>query len=136
MEVSRRTDYAIRMLLDLARSDGAPISARTLAERQDVPYAFARGIGSELVSAGMVESRRGASGGFVLVRDRADLSLLEIIETMQGPILCSVCTSDPDWCRRMGGCNVHHVWSGADEVLKEYLGSKSLAGLIESEEGR
>ena len=136
MEVSRRTDYAIRILLDLAGSDGAPISVRVIAERQDVPYAFARGIGRDLVSAGMVESSRGATGGFVLSRDPADLSVLEIVEAMQGPVSCSVCTNDPGWCKRMGGCTVHSVWSGADELLREYLGSKSLAGLIGPEEGR
>ena len=130
MEVSRRTDYAIRILLDLARSDGDPVSVRGIAERQDVPYAFARGIGRDLVSAGIVESRRGARGGFVMARDPQSLSVLEIVEAMQGPVSCSVCTSDPGWCKRMDGCTVHRVWSGADVLLKEYLGSKSLAGLI------
>jgi Rrf2 family protein len=133
VEISRRTDYALRILLDLARSDGTPVSVRTIAERQDVPYAFARGIGSELVSAGMVESRRGVNGGFVLVRDPESVTVLEVVEAMQGPISCAVCTSDPGWCKRMGGCSVHDVWSGADEMLREYLGSKSLAGLIGSE---
>jgi len=136
VEVSRRTDYAIRILLDLARSDGTPVSVRTIAERQDVPYAFARGIGRDLVSAGMVESSRGVSGGFVLARDPAALTVLDVVEAMQGSVSCAVCTSDPSWCTRMGGCTVHRVWSGADELLKEYLGSKSLAGLIESERGR
>jgi Rrf2 family protein len=136
MEVSRRTDYAIRILLDLLRSDGAPISVRAIAERQEVPYAFARGIGRDLVSAGMVESSRGVNGGFVLSRDPKGLSVLEIVEAMQGPISCAVCTNDPGWCGRMGDCTVHSVWSGADELLKEYLGGKSLAGLIGPEGGR
>ena len=136
MEVSRRTDYAIRILMDLARSDGDPVSVRTIAERQEVPYAFARGIARELVSAGMVESKRGATGGLVLARDPEDLSVLEIVEAMQGGVSCAVCTSDPAWCTRMDGCTVHQVWSGADEMLRQYLGSRSLAGLIGSEGGR
>jgi Rrf2 family protein len=136
VEVSRRTDYAIRILLDLARSGGAPVSVRTIAERQDVPYAFARGIGRDLVAAGMVESTRGATGGFVLSRDPEGLSVLEVVEAMQGPVSCAVCTSDPGWCQRMGGCTVHRVWSEADELVREHLGKKSLAGLIESERGR
>lgn len=136
MEISRRTDYALRILLDLARSDGRPVSVRAIAERQDVPYAFARGIGRELVSAGMVESSRGVTGGLVLARDPENLSVLEVVEAMQGSVSCAVCTSDPTWCKRMNGCSVHGVWSGADEMLKEYLGSKSLGGLLESEGGR
>jgi Rrf2 family protein len=136
VEVSRRTDYAIRILLELARSDGAPVSVRALADTQDVPYAFARGIQRELVSAGLVESRRGAFGGIMLARRADAISLLDVVEAMQGAPSCSVCTSDPDWCRRMGGCSVHRVWSEADRIVSEYLGSKSLAGLIGSEGGR
>jgi Rrf2 family protein len=136
VEVSRRTDYAIRILVELARSDGTPISVRTLAETQDVPYAFARGIQRELVSAKLVESRRGAHGGIMLGRPAEEITLLDVVEAMQGAPSCSVCTSDPDWCRRMGGCTVHRVWSEADRMVSEYLGSKSLAGLIRSEGGR
>ncbi len=136
MEISRRTDYAIRILLELARSDGTPVSIRTIAERQDVPYAFARGIGSELVSAGLAESRRGVTGGLVLAKVPEDISLLDIVDAMQGGVSVAVCTSDQQWCTRMGGCSVHSVWRGADDLLREYLGSKSLRGLIDSEKGR
>lgn len=136
MEVSRRTDYAIRILLELARSDGEPVSVRSLAQTQDVPYAFARGIQRELVSAGLVESRQGAHGGIFLARPAEMISLLGVVEAMQGAPSCSVCTSDPSWCKRVGGCAVHGVWSEADRMVSEYLGTKSLAGLIESEGGR
>ena len=130
MEVSRRTDYAIRLLLELARSDGAPISVRALSETQDVPYAFARGIQRELVASGLVESRRGASGGIFLARPAEAISLLDVVTAMQGAPSCSVCTSDPGWCKRVGGCGVHGVWSEADKLVSEYLGTKSLEGLI------
>jgi Rrf2 family protein len=136
VEVSRRTDYAIRILLELARSDGAPVSVRSLAETEDVPYAFARGIQRELVAAGLVESRQGAHGGIFLARPAEQISLHEVVEALQGAPSCSVCTSDPGWCKRVGGCAVHGVWAEADKMVSEYLGTKSLAGLIESEGGR
>ncbi len=136
MRVSRRTDYAIRILLELVRSDGTPLSVRALAESQDVPYAFARGIQRELVGAGLVESRRGAHGGIVLARPAETITLLDVVVALQGEPSCSACTSDPNWCKRFSGCSVHGVWSEADRMVSEYLGSKSLAGLIESEGGR
>lgn len=136
VEVSRRTDYAIRILLELARSDGAPVSVRALAETQDVPYAFARGIQRELVASGLVESRQGAHGGIFLARPAERISLLDVVVAMQGTPSCSVCTSDPGWCKRVGGCAVHGVWGEADKMVSEYLGTKSLAGLIDSEGGR
>ena len=136
MEITRRTDYAIRMLMELARCGGGPVSVRSLAESQDVPYAFARGIQRELSEAGLVESRRGAAGGAVLTRSPAEITLLDVVRATQSHTSCSVCTNDPTWCNRMGGCTVHRVWREADEMMTGYLGTKSLAGLVEQERGR
>ena len=136
MEITRRTDYAIRILMELARSDGGPVSVRTLATSQDVPYAFARGIQRDLTAAGLVESRRGAAGGAMLARSAEDITLLDVVHATQTNSSCSVCTNDPAWCNRMGGCAVHRVWREADEMMAKYLGTKSLAGLIEQERGR
>ena len=131
MEVTRRTDYAIRLLLELASIGGGPLSVRELAERQGVPYAFARGIQRELLAAGLIESRRGAQGGIVLARPAVEITLLEIADAMQGDVSCSVCSRDPKWCDRMAGCEVHKVWREVDSKVSEILATKSLAGLIE-----
>lgn len=136
MEITRRTDYAIRMLLELARSGGGPVSVRKLADSQEVPYAFARGIQRDLSAAGLVSTLRGSSGGAVLAKAPAEITLLDVVRTMQGSVSCSVCAKDRTWCSRMGGCAVHRVWRDADEMMTRYLGSKSLTGLIEQEKGR
>jgi len=136
MEITRRTDYAIRILMELARSGGGPVSVRVLATSQDVPYAFARGIQRDLAAAGLVESRRGAAGGAVLTRSPEEITLLDVVHATQTNSSCSVCTNDPTWCNRMGGCSVHKVWREADEMMTGYLGTKSLAGLIGQERGR
>ena len=133
MEVTRRTDYAIRLLLELARNGGGPLSVRELAERQGVPYAFARGIQRELVHADLVVSRRGAQGGIALARPAAEITLFDIATATQGDVSCSVCSRDPKWCDRMSGCEVHEVWREVDSIVGEYLATKSLAGLLEKE---
>lgn len=130
MEITRRADYATRLMLALARAEaGSPVSVKRLAEQQGVPYAFARGIQRDLVSAGLVESVRGAAGGLVLARPAAQVTLLDIVEAIEGRVSLNVCTADPAWCARMGSCPVHPVWKGANAVLREYLGSKTLEGL-------
>jgi Rrf2 family protein len=136
MEITRRTDYAIRMLMELAHGGDGPVSVRSLASRQRVPYAFARGIQRDLAKAGLVGSRRGVKGGAMLLRPAEQITLLDVVRATQGTTSCSVCTSDPTWCDRMAGCAVHAVWRGADEMMAEYLGRKSLAGLIGEERGR
>ncbi len=63
MDITRRTDYAIRMLMELAVSDECPVSVRVLAEKHAVPYAFARAVQRDLLTAGLVATTRGAAGG-------------------------------------------------------------------------
>jgi Rrf2 family protein len=133
MEITRRTDYAIRILLELTRSGGGPVSVKSLAASQGVPYAFARSIQRELAGAGLVETRRGATGGVVLARDPHAISLLDVVTATQASTSCSVCTKDPGWCSRMGGCAVHEVWRHVDEMVGKYLAGQSLAGLIGQE---
>jgi Rrf2 family protein len=117
-------------MLELVRHHGeGPLSVRKLAETQGVPYAFARGIQRELVSAGLVKTHRGAKGGLVLARDPKGLTLLDVVAAIQGTSGCSVCTSDPDWCDRMGGCPVHSVWNEVDRLVYGFLGRQDLVGL-------
>ncbi len=119
------------MLLRLASgSQDVPVSVRRIAEEQDVPYAFARSIQRDLLAAGLVEARRGAAGGMTLAKPAELITVLDIVEAVQGPLACSVCTADPDWCELRDGCRMHAVWRGADEALGGYLGSKTLAGLV------
>jgi Rrf2 family protein len=131
MDVSRRTDYAIRMMMQLAEDPSAgPLSVRKLSEEQDVPYPFARGIQRDLVASGLVRSTRGVAGGIELARDASAVTLLDIIEATQGEVSSAVCTSDPNWCGRMGSCGVHGVWKGADDVLRAYFKERTLASLV------
>jgi len=132
VEITRRTDYAIRMLVALAGDDECPVSVRTLSESEGVPYAFARAVQRDLVAGGLVEAHRGASGGLCLARSAEDITLLDIISATQGEPSVAVCASDPEWCGRSGACATHQVWCGANDVLIGYLGSKTLAGLIDT----
>lgn len=131
MEITRRTDYGIRMLLALAEAEeSCPISVRELAEIQGVPYAFARAVQRDLAAAGLVTVRRGAAGGLCLARPPSDITLLDAVVATQGEPTVAVCAADPGWCARSGGCTVHRVWHDADMLLREYLGTKTLAGLL------
>ena len=133
MEISRRTDYGIRLIAALADSNGKPLSVRAAADAQDVPYAFARSIQHDLVVSGLIASRRGAHGGMVLCKSPDELTLLEVIESVQGPIGLSICSREEGWCPRDGTCVFHQVWCGADQILRDYLSSVSIKGLLNGE---
>jgi Rrf2 family protein len=130
MDISRRTDYAIRLIAALVASEDQPLSVREAAEAQGVPYAFARSIQHDMVLAGLVKSMRGAHGGMTLADDPNKLTLLELIEAVQGPVNVAVCTTEKGWCKRDANCQFHTVWEGANAILRDYLSSVSIKDLI------
>ena len=83
MEISRKTDYAIRMLSSLVRSPKKLLSVRDAAEENDIPYSFARSIQHDLVIAGVIVSTRGSHGGMMLAIDPTEVSVLDIVEAVQ-----------------------------------------------------
>lgn len=130
MEITRRTDYAIRILLALARQpDGVPVSSRELGRAQDVPYPFARGILTELVAAGFVASRRGAGGGVVLARPPDAITVLEVVEAMEGRLTLNLCTRDEAYCRQSDACLMHGVWLESEDLLRRHLAGKTIGML-------
>jgi Rrf2 family protein len=125
--ITRSTDYAIRLMAELARRrDDGFVSAREVGVDQDVPPELARSIVSSLASGGLLEARRGAGGGVRLARDAHEITVLDIIRAVEARVGLSLCTRDSDWCHRADGCRMHGVWRGADAVLETYLGGVRL----------
>ncbi|MBQ6454162.1 MAG: Rrf2 family transcriptional regulator [Coriobacteriales bacterium] len=127
MEISRRTDYAMRLLAALVAAKGRTVSVRDIAQNQDVPYAFARSIEHALAQAGIISTSRGAKGGMILAKQPNEFTLFEVVECVQGPVGISVCTREEDWCVRAPNCRFHGIWQGADQLLREYLSSITFA---------
>lgn len=130
MNISRKTDYALRMLVMLAAGEESLLSVRTAAEQVDVPYSFARSIQHGLVQAGIVESLRGVHGGMRLSVAPEDVTLRQIVEAVQGPLVMNDCTGPSGNCPRSGSCCYHPVWRGAQELLCSYLDSITLDDVV------
>lgn len=126
MDISRKTDYALRMLSLLVESDSELLSVRAASERVDVPYSFARSIQHALAQKGIIESLRGVHGGMRLAVDPAKITLLEVVEAVQGPLVMNDCTAEGGECPRMGTCCYHPVWVGAQAMMRDYLSSITL----------
>lgn len=99
MDISRKTDYALRMLAMLADGENNLLSVRAAAEQVDVPYSFARSIQHGLVQAGIVESLRGVHGGMRLKADPNDVTIRQIVEAVQGSMVMNDCTANGAECR-------------------------------------
>jgi Rrf2 family protein len=87
MKVSQRVTYGIMAAVDLAMNGKeSPVQARTIARRQGIPVRFLEQVLHAMKKAGLVESQRGAQGGYLLTHEPADLSVAEILEALEGPV--------------------------------------------------
>ena len=133
MDISRKTDYALRMLSALVRDSTGVVSVRAAADENGVPYSFARSIQHDLVREGIIESLRGSRGGMRLAVDPERVTLLQVVEAIQGPIALSTCaTAGPsgEVCPRAVACRFNPIWAGARELLADYLSSVTLADVV------
>ncbi|MBE6469078.1 MAG: Rrf2 family transcriptional regulator [Coriobacteriaceae bacterium] len=130
MDISRKTDYALRMLSMLASNENPLLSVRAAAESGDVPYSFARSIQHSLAQAGIIESLRGVHGGMRLKVDAKTITLREVVEAVQGPIVTNSCAAADGVCPRAGNCCYHPIWVGTQELLRNYLDSVTLYDVV------
>ena len=133
MEISRRTDYGVRVILDLScLSQAERASTQDISERQNIPTPFLAKIISQLALAGLVTTYRGAGGGVTLSRPASDINLLQVIEALEGPIRLNRCVIEPAACPRNGHCPVHDIWANAQAELTATLASTTFAELADT----
>ena len=130
MEISRRTDYGVRVILDLAMLEqGERAATQEIADRQNIPAPFLAKIISQLSFSGLVTTYRGAGGGVTLARPASDINLLEVIEALDGPVRLNRCALDPSLCPRDEICPVHDIWAQVQTDLTDVLSTTSFDAL-------
>lgn len=130
LQLTRDGEYAVRAVLHLASQPEGKVSlVNEISEAQDVPKSYLSKIMQHLTKAGLVRSRRGAKGGFMLARPADQITLRETIEALEGPIHLNVCLIKKGECPRDEVCPVHPIWKEAQKKLFETLDSKTMAEL-------
>jgi Rrf2 family protein len=134
MRISAKTDYALRAAIELAAArDGKPVKGERIAAAQDVPLRFLENILSELRHAGIVESRRGADGGYMLARPAAQIALADVVRAVDGP-LANVGGQRPDALEYAGNATaLRDVWVAVRAGLREVLERTTLADVAAGE---
>jgi Rrf2 family protein len=111
LRINRRTDYAVRVMLALAkRPEAARISTKTIQEEMLVPRAFLQRIIADLSKKGLLHTFPGPHGGLQLARPSQAITLRDIYEAIEGPLLISECLAPAGKCPLDGGCPVHPHW--------------------------
>jgi Rrf2 family protein len=148
LELTRRADYAVRAMLALARTEvereaarpnGAADAARpsralmsgpAIAAATGSPRRFVTQVMGDLVTAGLVEARTGRLGGYRLRRPPSAISILDVVEAIEGDARRRTCVLRGSPCARDGECDVHAIFSAAQDALLERLGSASLSAAL------
>jgi len=126
IELTRKGDYGVRTMLALARPDAGQMTAARLAEATGVPPSLVPRLMGDLVRAGLVVNRRGRLGGYRIARPPADISLLDVVEAIEGDGRRRTCVLLGGPCRQEGSCEVHDAFFRAQEALFGSLASVSL----------
>jgi Rrf2 family protein len=131
MQITKQADYAIRAMVYLARLEPETRAAtRHIAETQKIPPSFLAKIISQLSIAGLIHTSRGAHGGVLLARPAKDISMLNVIEAIDGPIALNDCTISTEACEYSGDCPVHSIWVDTQSDLVKRLGSTNFASFV------
>ena len=134
MQVSRKADYGIRLLLELSMLPaGARTSTAEIAEKQDIPVSFLSKIARELAQSGLVRAYPGLGGGLELGRSAEDMTLLEALEALEGPVAFARCTLNPASCPRSGQCPVHQVWKDLEASVVNRLSRVTFMQIAQEE---
>jgi len=130
LHVTRKGDYAIRGMVYLAMKPMDQMSLISeMASGIDVSQALLAKIFQNFSKVGLVKSYRGVGGGFLLGRPAEEISLLEIVEAVEGPIVLNRCLLRQGTCDRDAECTVHPVWKEVQEKMREILGKVTLKHL-------
>jgi Rrf2 family iron-sulfur cluster assembly transcriptional regulator len=129
--VRRNTDYALRAMVHLARNyDKGPVSSRTIADQENVPYQLTCKLMQKLNNAKLVTSYMGPKGGFGLSREPSKINLLEIIETVQAPISLNRCMLSKETCPQIKHCTVRPKLVELQKYIGNFLSNITLNELV------
>jgi Rrf2 family protein len=134
MRITTTSRYGVRALFDVAyHGGGQPTQIKDISRRQKISQRYLEQIFNKLLKAGLLKSRRGPRGGYMLARDPSNISVGDVIAAAQGPIVPVRCLSanagKSKSCDILDGCITRHVWGETQKLLVDYYNSVSLADL-------
>ncbi|KAF0159044.1 MAG: rrf2 family protein [Syntrophaceae bacterium] len=133
MKLSTRSRYGVRMMTDLADHNGSnPVLLKDIAKREDISEKYLSLIVIPLRGAGLIQSIRGAHGGYRLTRKPAEITMLDVLSALEGEICLVDCVKDTKRCSRISICSTRDIWDILGQKISETLGSVTLADLVQT----
>ena len=122
MQVTREGDYGIRSVLYLARQPFKKVSfVNEISDDYKIPRSFLAKILQKLVKAKIVRSYRGVKGGFSLAKQARDITVLDVLDAIQGKLAINICITDKKRCTFSRQCPTHYLWINIQSKMSEML---------------
>ena len=133
MQITNQADYALRSMLYIAQyAESQLIPSNKIAEEMQISRIFLSRINSQLVNAGLIRTRRGARGGVMLAKPAADISVYDVVTTIDGPITLIDCIADPESCPLSPDCPYRTFWEETQNALIARMKAVSLQDMAAS----
>jgi Rrf2 family protein len=131
MKLSTRSRYGVRLLLELAMNNKkGQVFLKDIAREEEISEKYLSLIIIPLKAAGLVNSMRGARGGYTLAKPPSEITLKEIVDILEGDTCLVDCVKDPGACKRSGLCASRDLWSAISDRISQALGSFTLEDLV------
>lgn len=129
--LTRNTDYALRLMVNLARNHGGRIaSSRKLSEEEDVSYQLTCKLLQRLHTAGLVASKMGPTGGFFLSKTPAEINLTAILDVIQGPVKLNRCLLGKHVCVKQSNCLITKQLAKLQAYIDDFFNNMTLEDLL------
>ncbi|MBZ4219182.1 MAG: Rrf2 family transcriptional regulator [Chlorobium sp.] len=128
--LTKNTDYAIRALLALAARKGSYLSAKSIATEHDIPYQFLRRLLQEMIRHGLIVSKEGVKGGFMMEMDPDTISVTQLIEIFQGKVQVSECMFRKQICGNRSRCVLRHEIMRIEQVVQSEFEKVTIGKLL------
>ena len=134
MRLSTRARYGTRLMLELALNfNNGTIFLKDIAKKEEISEKYLSHLVIPLKSSGLISSSRGAHGGYQLAKSPSQITLKEIVQTLEGGISCVECVKNPSICPRVSKCATRGIWEKLDEKISDELSSVTLEDLANSQ---
>ncbi len=128
MQITKRSQYALRAMIVLAKEKDKTCSIRVISEKEDISFGYLEKIFSKLEKKGLVLSKRGVSGGYILSKSPEKISLKDILDAVNESVFMVDCVNK--YCPRNSTCGASKAWKKVNKQLEETLSSIKLSQLI------
>lgn len=131
MKLSPAAELAVRGTMVLAEEFGeGPVNLDSICARRNLPKQYLVKLFASLTRAGLISPVRGKHGGYLLMREPGQVTVLEVVEAVEGPIILNYCMHDPPQCDQ-DGCLMREVWAQLQDTIRDKLGSITLADCLQ-----